>query len=172
MNRDIKYIFIHCTSGYSNIKSIENYWFNTLKWKTGGYHRIVDLDGEIHKMYDFNKVTNGVLNYNSDSIHISYIGGVEKSNVKKALDSRTNAQKESIIECILEALNWCKNNSQEVDGVFIIGHRDISPDRNLNGLVDANERIKECPSFDSIPEYWHFMGKKALEKIDNNTYRK
>lgn len=165
MSRKINYIFIHCTAGYGNVKSIENYWFNTLKWKTGGYHRIVDLDGTINKMYDFSNITNGVLNYNSNSIHISYIGGVERSNVNKALDSRTDAQKESIKECILEALEWCKANGQEVDDLIILGHRDISPDKNLNGIVDPNERIKECPSFDATDEYWYMMGSRALNRL-------
>ena len=35
----------------------------------------------------------------------------------------------------------------------IMGHRDISPDKNHNGVVDPWERIKECPCFDAIPEY-------------------
>lgn len=165
--RKIKYIFIHCTAGYGNVKSIENYWFNTLKWKTGGYHRIIDLDGTINKMYDFNTVTNGVQGYNSNSIHISYIGGVDRNNVNVAIDSRTPEQKESIIECILEALNWCKDTGQDVEDIMILGHRDISPDKNLNGIIDPWERIKECPSFDAIDEYMMFMSSKMINKLDD-----
>ena len=35
----------------------------------------------------------------------------------------------------------------------ILGHRDISPDANGNGIVDSWERIKECPCFDAKVEY-------------------
>ena len=34
-----------------------------------------------------------------------------------------------------------------------MGHRDISPDLNHNGVVDPWERIKECPCFDAMTEY-------------------
>ena len=39
----------------------------------------------------------------------------------------------------------------------VIGHRDISPDTNNNGVIDHFERIKECPCYDVIPEYPSFI---------------
>lgn len=115
--RRIKYITIHCTAGYGTIASIKKFWHEKLGWKTGGYHRIVDLDAKINKLYDFSVVTNGVKGFNPESIHISYTGGVEPDNVNKAKDSRTDAQKEAIISCIEEALLWCKQY-QKVDGAL------------------------------------------------------
>lgn len=41
--------------------------------------------------------------------------------------------------------------------VQVIGHRDISPDTNNNGVIDHFERIKECPCYDVIPEYPSFI---------------
>ena len=35
----------------------------------------------------------------------------------------------------------------------ILGHRDISTDRNRNGRVDPWERIKECPCFGAVEEF-------------------
>ena len=99
-------------------------------------------------------MTNGVKYYNSTSIHICYIGGVDKANLNKAKDSRTETQKEALICEIQNALLYLKA-FQSIDNVQILGHRDISPDKNLNGKVDSWERIKECPSFDAIPEYGH-----------------
>lgn len=160
-HRQIKYFAIHCTAGYGNIAAIERYWFETLGWKTGGYHRIIDLDGKVHKMYDFDKVTNGVLGHNQSSIHISYIGGVEPDNVYKSKDSRTAAQKEAILTCIEEAYLWCKQH-QEVDAIKILGHRDFSPDKNGNGVIESWERIKDCPSFPAREEYAWIQGTKAL----------
>ena len=35
----------------------------------------------------------------------------------------------------------------------VVGHRDLSPDLNGNGVIEKFERIKECPCFDAIPEF-------------------
>ena len=147
----IKYIFIHCSAGYSGRKGIEAFW-KSKGWKSPGYHRLVEVDGKIEKLADFSTNTNGVLGYNDKSIHICYVGGVEKKNVNKALDSRTPEQKESLIECIEEAKKWIKDNGN-TSKIIVLGHRDASPDKNGNGVIESWERIKECPSFDAKIEY-------------------
>src|SRR5690606_15229818 len=83
-------------------------------WKTGGYHRIVELDGSIKKMYDFETITNGVGGFNTQCLHISYVGGVQRNNVNKPLDSRTPDQRKAIIKCIVEAINWLKANGKDI----------------------------------------------------------
>lgn len=147
----IKYIFIHCSAGYSGRKGIEAFW-KSKGWKSPGYHRLVELDGKIEKLADFSAITNGVVGWNSQSIHICYVGGVERKNVNKALDSRTPEQKESLIKCIEEAKKWIKDNGNNTK-IIILGHRDASPDKNGNGVIESWERIKECPSFDAKTEY-------------------
>ena len=64
--KSIKYIVIHCSAGYGDLNSIKNFWFNVRKWRTGGYHRFVDFDGAITKLYPFDKVVNGVLDHNHE----------------------------------------------------------------------------------------------------------
>jgi len=155
--RLIKRIFIHCSAGFGDVKSIKRYW-KSKGWKSVGYHRIIAEDGEVFQLAPYEQVTNGVKYYNSTSINICYIGGVDKANVNKAKDSRTEAQKEALICEIQNALIYLKQ-FQSIDDVQILGHRDISEDKNLNGKVDAWERIKECPSFDAIPEYEHLIEK-------------
>ena len=99
-------------------------------------------------------MTNGVKGYNSDTIHICYVGGVMRTNVNKALDTRTDLQKAGIVTCIIEAINWCKANGQDVtQNLGVVGHRDFSKDKNSNGAIESWERIKECPSFNAIEEY-------------------
>jgi N-acetylmuramoyl-L-alanine amidase len=149
--RNIKRIFIHCTAGYGGVEAIQRYW-KSIGWKNPGYHRVVAESGEIHALLPFEKVSNGVKYYNSTSIHISYIGGVERDNHKKAKDSRTPEQKKGIYICLEEALDWLFDNGADPCNIQILGHRDISPDKNLNGKVDSWERIKQCPSFDAILE--------------------
>jgi N-acetylmuramoyl-L-alanine amidase len=155
--RLIKRIFIHCSAGFGDVESIKRHW-KSIGWKSVGYHRIIAEDGEVFQLAPYEQMTNGVKGYNSTSIHICYIGGVDRANVLKAKDSRTEAQKEGLICEIENALLYLKQ-FQSVDDIQILGHRDISPDKNLNGKIDAWERIKECPSFDAIPEYKHLIEK-------------
>ena len=99
--RDIKYIVIHCTATSPDTKkeSILNYWKNVLKWKSAGYHKLIDKFGIIHELAKYEQVTNGVKGYNSNSIHFSYIGGVDE--VGKPKDTRTPKQKESLLYLFL-----------------------------------------------------------------------
>lgn len=154
--RKIKYIFIHCSAGHGDLSAVKRWWHsskpNGMGWKTGGYHKWVDYDGEITDLYPLSTVTNGVFGFNGDSVHVCYRGGVKKDNVYIAEDTRTEEQKAGILNAIYQFLEELKQH-QDISDIIIQGHRDISPDKNLNGLVDPIERIKECPSFDAIPEY-------------------
>lgn len=150
--RNIKYIVIHCSAGFGSVESVKRFWRETLKWKNVGYHRFIDTDGTVHKLAILNQVTNGVQGFNSNSIHISYQGGVDKNNVTIAKDTRTVAQKLAIEATIIEVLTEVMKY-QVIDDIKILGHRDFSPDKNGNGVIEEWERIKQCPSFDAIPEY-------------------
>jgi N-acetylmuramoyl-L-alanine amidase len=116
--RDIKYIVIHCTATQPNTKkeSILNYWKNTLKWKSVGYHRLIDANGVIHELAKYEQVTNGVKGYNSNSIHFSYVGGVDEFNNPK--DTRTLKQKESLLYLIKQA-------KKQFPNAIVQGHRDF-----------------------------------------------
>lgn len=149
--RTIDTIFIHCTAGFGDVGAIRRYW-QSLGWKVDGYHFFIYEDGTVIQLNPLDKVTNGVKGFNSKSVHIAYQGGVDRKNVNKAVDTRTEAQKAAILDTIYQVLAELKL-SQDVSRIKIMGHRDISPDKNLNGKVDPWERIKECPSFDAIPEY-------------------
>ena len=155
--KTVKNVVIHCSAGFGNKDSILAFW-KSKGWRSVGYHRLIETNGTIHKLADFNKVTNGVLNHNHNSIHICYIGGIEVLGTKekpifKPKDTRTLAQKESILKCIKEALDYLKANGNDLKGVRVLGHRDFSPDKNGNGIIESWERIKDCPSFDAIKEY-------------------
>jgi N-acetylmuramoyl-L-alanine amidase len=155
MNRTgktITHIAIHCTAGHGDLASIRKFW-RSLGWKTDGYHLYVDYDGTITQLVPFNLASNGVKGFNEKIINITYRGGVEKTNVNKASDTRTPQQKEALVRAIKRALQWVEQNGGDVGKVKIQGHRDFSPDKNGNGVIDSWERIKECPSFDAIPEY-------------------
>lgn len=132
--RIIKYIVIHCTATQPNTKkeAILNYWKNTLKWKSVGYHRLIDANGIIHELANYDQITNGVKGYNSESIHFSYIGGIDESGRPK--DTRTIKQKESLLYLVEKA-------KKKYPEAIVLGHKDFK------GIVKA------CPSFDAKSEY-------------------
>lgn len=118
-----------------------------------GYHYVVFRDGTIHEGRDVNIVGAHCKNHNAHSIGVSYVGGLEnKPGVAyeklKAKDTRTGDQKASL-KALLKNLRVLYPNAK------IIGHRDTSPDLNGDGLIEPNEWIKACPSFDAKTEYSH-----------------
>ncbi len=127
--RNIKRIVLHCTATPQNttVQSILNYWKNVKGWKNPGYHYLVEANGKVHNLLPVNEIANGARGYNYNSIHISYIGGID--NEKNPMDNRTDAQKQATLALIATLrLNYIN--------VPILGHRDLP---NVT---------KACPSFD------------------------
>ena len=182
----INNIVIHCSAGFGSVESIQNFWKNNLKWKSKGYHFIIDTDGIIYYLFSNSEkngyttdesklnlelITNGVMSFNSSTIHITYIGGVEnigtdKKPIWKGKDTRTDVQKQSIEKCIQKAIKWLKDNGKDITkNLGIVGHRDFSPDKDKNGVIASWERIKECPCFDPILEYMMYASKDRYSKL-------
>ena len=143
--RKIERVFVHCTASHqtATVNDIKAE-FKRKGWKNPGYHYLIDPGGAIHQLLDESKVSNGVKGYNSTSINIAYIGGIDLNG--KAIDNRTEPQKKALIS-LLKLLR------KRYPQAKIMGHRDISPDNNHNGTVDPWERVKECPCFEAIEEY-------------------
>jgi N-acetylmuramoyl-L-alanine amidase len=155
--KNIRYIVVHCQAGHGTLQSMQDFWKNTLGWKSPGYATWIDYDGTPHKLADYNSPTNGVLGFNKESLHLSYRGGVLQTNVHVAKDTRTQAQKDGILQEILSMMNWLSDNGNDLQNVMIVGHYHFSNDKNKNGAIESWERIKECPSFDAYTEYEDLM---------------
>jgi hypothetical protein len=103
---------------------------------------ICEIDGIKANDYDFTKVSESEI---------------------FALDlSVEQAQKDAILKEILLALNWLKDNGNDLQDVMIVGHYHFSDDRNKNGAIESWERIKECPSFDAYQEYKHLLENQII----------
>lgn len=143
--RQIERIFIHCTAGNQNA-TVEDLMreFKAKGWRNSGYHYLILTNGAIHQLLPDLEISNGVQGYNSTAINVAYTGGIDRNG--KAVDNRTEEQKKSLVSLL-------KSLRERYPKARIMGHRDISPDKNGNGIVDSWERIKECPCFDAIVEY-------------------
>jgi N-acetylmuramoyl-L-alanine amidase len=127
--RQISNIVIHCTATpqTTTVASIQSHWRNVLKWKNPGYHLIILPDGSFKRLAPDEAICNGVAGHNSNSIHISYIGGVDAKN--NPIDNRTEAQKKTMLTLI-------RTMQSRYPNARVLGHRDF-----------PNVR-KACPSFD------------------------
>ncbi|MBO4233898.1 N-acetylmuramoyl-L-alanine amidase [Riemerella anatipestifer] len=140
--REVKYIVVHCTgaSPYQSTAVIKDFWKRTKKWKNVGYHKLVSADGSVEELAKPEQITNGVAGHNRYSYHICYKGG------QGGKDTRTEAQKEALRKEVEKAKKMFPK-------AVVLGHRDLSPDLNGDGIIQPNEWTKECPSFDAVKEY-------------------
>ena len=105
---------------------------------------MVSPDGKITQLLDEDKVSNGVKGFNSVSINVAYVGGIDTNG--KPTDNRTDAQKASL-RSLLRMLH------KKYPTAVIQGHRDFSPDLNKDGKITPNEWMKACPCFNAKEEY-------------------
>lgn len=101
-----------------------------------GYHYVIQLDGRIFPCRPESVKGCHCSGHNANSIGISYVGGcpprTDPKWMNKAKDTRTPAQKASLIKLLKELKSRYPNAK-------IYGHRDFAP--------------KGCPSFDARNEY-------------------
>lgn len=144
--RKINNLVLHCTATpqSATVESIQRHWRVVNKWKNPGYHFLILPDGTVVELLSIDKVSNGVAGHNSDSIHISYIGGVDKKG--KAIDNRTDLQKAAQIKIL-------KDLKKKFPDAVICGHRDFP------GVK------KECPSFD-VKSWW--SGVESCGELSEN----
>ena len=145
MERKIDKIFIHCSA----TKEGRDIKFETIKswhvkgngWSDIGYHFVIELDGTLKNGRPLHRSGAGVKGHNAHSIHVCYIGGID--NNKKAKDTRTAAQKETMDNLVASLLS-------EYPEASVHGHNEFAS--------------KACPSFDVQKEYGKPKVKKATAK--------
>ena len=128
----VRRIFWHCTADPEGSgKGPDDIWKTHVVangWSHIGYHYLITEDGTIWMCRPVEYVGAGVAGENSDSVHISYVGGMDKAYVN-AKDTRTKAQKASMYALT----DWLLSEYDLVDD-DIFGHNEFA--------------AKACPSFD------------------------
>lgn len=146
--RPIDMIVVHCTAtpeGRDETVASITKMHQARGWRTIGYHWVVYRDGTIHAGRPESEVGAHVAGYNLRSIGIVYVGGVAK-DAKTPKDTRTQAQKVALREFLSAKM-------RQYPKARLVGHRDLSPDLNKDGVIEPREWIKACPSFDVATEY-------------------
>lgn len=124
-----------------------------------GYHFVIKRDGTIETGREEAAAGSHVQGYNSVSIGVCLVGGL-KEDCKTAENNYTPEQMESL-KALLTDLVAAYPNAK------VVGHRDLSPDKNGNGKIDPWERVKECPCFDVI-SWWMRKGEEIESRAEVN----
>lgn len=143
----IKRVFLHCTAtreGQDIDAATIKKWHLAQGWKDIGYHFVIRLDGTIEIGRPENVVGSHVAGFNTGSIGVVYVGGLDPQG--KGKDTRTDAQKVAMTKL-------CKDLARAYPGARFMGHRDASPDKDGDGVIEPHEWLKECPCFD-VASWW------------------
>ena len=145
--RKIELIVVHCSATREGtdvtIDDIRQ-WHRKRGFRDVGYHFVVYRDGTVVEGRPLEQVGAHVKGYNRHSVGICYIGGL--SAIGEIKDTRTDAQKVALRELL-------KDLKRRYPKARVCGHRDLSPDRNGDGIISDYEWLKGCPSFDAEEEY-------------------
>lgn len=146
--RKITEIIIHCSAtpdGRDYTVDDIRRWHRQRGYSDVGYHYIVYRNGILAQGRDVNTIGAHASGHNAHSIGICYIGGMSADNTRPE-DTRTLRQKGRLLSLLVDLRKLYPN-------ARIIGHRDLSEDKNGDGIIEPSEWMKACPSFDAKSEY-------------------
>lgn len=139
---EIRYLVVHCSATRSHqtidITDIDR-WHRERGWNGCGYHYVITRDGRIQGGRSLNQIGAHTKGHNRLSWGICMVGGLGADG--KGENNFTPAQL-SALRALLSSLHAIAPQAE------ILGHRDLSPDVNGDGVIDQWEWVKECPSFD------------------------
>lgn len=113
------------------------------EWDAIGYHAVVRLDGSIEFGRQFDQPGAHVKGFNRRSVGVCIVGGLDQSGAPA--NTYSKQQLESL-KVVLRLLRLAYPNAR------ILGHRDLSPDTDGDGVVEQSEWLKDCPCFD-VPKW-------------------
>ncbi len=111
-------------------------------WQGIGYHFVIRRNGKVETGRALNQVGAHVEGWNSTSVGICLIGGIDDAG--RPQNNATAAQMAALEQLLRELKGRYLHAT-------ICGHRDLSPDRDRDGVIEPHEHIKACPCFDAIP---------------------
>lgn len=111
-------------------------------WSDIGYNDLIRRDGRLEEGRGVGAIGAHVAGFNSIAYGISMVGGI---NAAGQPENNATPQQMATLERRLREV------AAMYPGAGVCGHRDLSPDRNGNGIIEPGEWLKACPCFDAIP---------------------
>ncbi len=144
---DIRYIVLHCSA----TRSTQDYSPEALErdhrargFRGIGYHYYVRRSGEVIPCRPLDQIGAHVRGYNACSWGVCYEGGLDSAG--RPADTRTPKQRASLLRLLAQLKGYAPQ-------ARILGHRDLSPDRNGDGRITPEEWLKSCPCLEAEDEY-------------------
>lgn len=144
--RKINYIVVHCSATREGCELTPEQLEAEHRRRgfTGiGYHFYIRRTGKVEHTRWPEIPGAHVRGLNRHSIGICYEGGLDASG--RPADTRTPEQRSALRRLVGELLAEHRN-------ARVCGHRDLSPDRDGDGIVEPQEWTKLCPCFDVATE--------------------
>lgn len=143
MRRRTDYIVVHCSatgpSSDIGIDEIRDWHMNRNGWSDVGYHAVIRRSGQIEFGRHFDEPGAHVRGQNYRSVGICMVGGV----------SMTGQPENNFTEPQFVSLKIALAMMRRAyPSAAIVGHRDLSPDLDGDGIIERHEWVKDCPSFD------------------------
>lgn len=141
MRRRTDFIVIHCsaTPPGSDIGADEiDLWHKARGWDAIGYHAVIRRDGEIEMGRHFDAIGAHVKGYNARSVGVCMVGGVD---IDGAPANNFTADQFESLAALVAMLRRTYPHAE------VLGHRDLSPDANGDGIITEDEWLKDCPCF-------------------------
>ncbi len=160
--RQTQYIVVHCSAtkpdsdiGFDEIDD----WHRARGWAGCGYHAIIRRSGLIEFGRHFDVPGAHVQGQNYRSVGICLVGGLNSSGEPDA-GSFESVQFASLIE-LLDMLE------RAYPEAMVLGHRDLSPDLNGDGVIEEWEWQKDCPCFDVRDWYTRMIAEPLMPATDS-----
>lgn len=118
---------------------------------TVGYHEVILRSGDIEFGRHPDAVGAHARGQNYRSIGICMTGGI---------DERGNAENNFTPEQFASLHVTIQHKIKAYPGAVVVGHRDLSPDLDSDGIIESHEWLKECPCFD----VYEFLEQYGLER--------
>lgn len=139
--KETRAIVVHCSAtrpdqdiGVAEIRE----WHLAKGWADVGYAFVVRRNGLIEVGRDMEAVGAHVAGRNADTIGICLVGGLDAQGRPVVRAQYTEAQ--------LESARVLINFLQRVyPSAVVVGHRELSPDRDGDGKIQPWEWVKTCP---------------------------
>lgn len=111
-------------------------------WSDVGYNELMGQNAVVYAGRGVDAVGAHVAGFNSIAYGLGMFGGVDAENRPDF----------STIAHLLDPLaRQMEKVTKRYPGIAWCGHRDLSPDKNGNGIIEPFEHLKACPVFDVIP---------------------
>jgi len=143
----VDYVVIHTAATKASrdigVEEIDQ-WHKDRDWKGIGYHFVIRRDGTLERGRSISQAGAHAYGYNRVSLGICMVGGLD--NDREPEDNYTDTQYDTLHTLVVSL-------KQMYPQAEILGHRDLSPDVNGDGIIEKWEWLKACPCFD-VRSWW------------------